>query len=247
MDYSKESSELTREVKEKALSSGAELAGVISTASIDAVPKHWVGWEILSYTQKTTDYMDEPRSVIVLGYQAWDDIHELMIPKGDWYEYPVYQRMRLFARRLLRFLEGKGYRAVIYPNLLSQKRVAQLAGLGCFGKNSLIINPKYGPWFRLQSILTDAELVPDAPFEEDLCGDCEECIKACPVGALTPYKIDPEKCLLGTYLNIKDDPEYRSLLDEHMPNLTKNGVIMCMTCQKTCIYGREERGLEPLE
>ena len=105
------------------------------------------------------------------------------------------------ARRLLRFLEGKGYRAVIYPNLLSQKRATQLAGLGCFGKNSLIINPKYGPWFRLQS-----------------------------ARALTPYKIDPEKCLLETYLNIKDAPKYRSFLDEHMPTLTENSVIMCMTC-----------------
>jgi len=206
MSYSKEAVRLTKEVKEKALSSGADLVGIISTDSIDAVPGHWIGWEVQAYTKKTKDYMDDSKSVVVLGYQAWDDIHEIAIPRGDSYEYPAYHRMRLYARRVLRFLQNLGCKAIIYPSLLSQKRMAQLAGFGNFGKNSLIINPKYGPWLRLQSILTDVELVPDNPFEEDLCGECKKCIEAYPVGALTPYKIDPDKCLLGRYLSIRDDP-----------------------------------------
>jgi epoxyqueuosine reductase len=120
--------------------------------------------------------------------------------------------------------------------------MAQLAGLGNFGKNSLIIHPQYGPWFRIQTVLTDAELVPDSPFEKDLCGECEKCIEACPVEALSPYSIDPDKCILGVYSSIRDDPEFRPIL-EHMPRLTKNSLLMCMTCQKVCPYGRAERGL----
>jgi len=243
MGHSEESVRLTKEVKEKALSSGADLVGMISTESIDVIQRHWIGWEVQAYTKKSRDYMDDSKSVIVLGYQAWDDVHEIAIPRGDAYEYPVYQRMRLYARRVLRFLQSLGHKAIIYPNLLSQKRMAQLAGLGNFGKNSLIINPKYGPWFRLQSILTDVELVPDDPFEEDLCGECKKCIEACPVGALTPYKIDPDKCLLGIYSSIRDDPKFESILAEYNPRLTKNSFLMCMACQKACPYGREERGL----
>lgn len=257
MSGSEETLRLTKEVKEKALSSGADLVGIISTESIDAIPRHWIGWIVQAYTKKSKDYMDDSKSLVILGYQAWDDVHEAVIPRGDTMEYPVYQRMRLYARRVFRFLESLGYKAIIYPDLLSQKRMAQLAGLGNFGKNSLIINSKYGPWIRLQSILTDAELVPDKPFEEDLCKDCEECIKACPVNALTAYKIDPDKCLLGMKegegirlmteniipVSLRDFPNIQSIFDEHMPRLTKNSILMCMTCQKACPYGREEREL----
>jgi len=234
---------LTKEVKEKALSSGADLVGIVSTESIDAIPRHWIGWEVQAYTKKSQDYMEGSKSIVVLGYHAWDDVFEIAISRGNTYEYPAYQRMRLYARRVLRFIQSLGHKAIVYPYLRSHKRMAQLSGLGNFGKNSLIINPIYGPWFRLQSILTDAELVPDNPFEENPCGECEKCIEACPVGALTPYKIDPDKCILGMYDSIRDDPRFQSLLDEHMPRLTEHSRLMCMTCQKACPFGREKRGL----
>lgn len=243
MSYSQEAMRLTKDLKEKALSSGAELVGVVSAEAVDALPRHWIGWIHQAYTKKTKDYLEGSRSAVVLGYQVWDDMHELAIKRGDTAEYPVFQRMRLYARRVLRFLHGRGHRATVYPYFLPTKNIAQLAGLGSFGKNSLIINPHYGPWFRIQTILTDANLVPDSPFEKDLCGDCEKCIEACPVEALSPYGVDPDKCILGIYSSIRDDPEYRSILDEHMPRLTKNTLLMCMTCQKVCPYGRAERGL----
>ncbi|NIU82623.1 MAG: tRNA epoxyqueuosine(34) reductase QueG, partial [Candidatus Thorarchaeota archaeon] len=40
-------------------------------------------------------------------------------------------------------------------------------------------------------------MVYDEPFKEDLCGDCDKCIQACPVDALTPYKVDPDTCIVG--------------------------------------------------
>jgi epoxyqueuosine reductase QueG len=219
---------LTEEIKKRAIEYGADLVGIVSTEAIDAVPRHWVGWDYQVYTRKSTDYMEGSRSVIVLGYQAWDDVHEIQIKRRGRWEYPAYQRMRLYARRLLRHIQGLGYRGMVYPELMSQKRMAQIAGLGSFGKNSLIINPRYGPWIRLQSMLTDAELVPDEPFGEDLCGVCEACILACPVGALTPYAVDAERC--WGYLS-------------QMPPFTEDSTLMCTQCQKVCPHGREERGL----
>lgn len=219
---------LTEEIKKRAIDYGADLVGIVSTEAIDAIPKHWVGWDYQAYTKKSTDYMEDSRSVIVLGYQAWDDVHEIQIRRRCKWEYPAYQRMRLYARRLLRHIQGMEYEGIVYPELMSQKRMAQLAGLGSFGKNSLILNPRYGPWIRLQSILTDAKLVPDEPFEKDLCGDCEACILACPVEALTPYTVDAEKC--SAHMN-------------QMPSFTKNSTLMCTQCQRACPHGREERGL----
>jgi epoxyqueuosine reductase len=231
MENSGDASTLTDEIKRRALAYGADLVGITSTETIDAIPKHWVGWDYQEYTRKSTDYMDDSRSVIILGFQAWDDIHEIQIKRRGKWEYPAYQRMRLYTRRLLRNIQSMGLKGIVYPELMSQKRMAQLAGLGNFGKNSLILNPRYGPWIRLQSILTDAELVPDKPFENDLCGDCEACIKACPVKAITPYTVDADRC--SEHMN-------------NMPPFTKNSTLMCTECQRVCPLGREERGMPTL-
>jgi epoxyqueuosine reductase QueG len=247
---------LTEEIKEYALSHGAELVGILSPESIDSYPEYWIGWQVQHRSQKTTDYMENPRSIIMLGYHAFDDIHEAQIAHNGEIEYPVYERMRLYTRRTMRELEKRGYKCIVYPFHLSQKRMAQLAGLGTMGKNSLIINPEYGPWIRLQSILTDAPLVPDNESKTDLCKDCTRCIDVCPTGALTPYTVDPEKCLIGitehelAKLIEEDQPftEYRDTPDKvfrtHMPRFTENSVLMCTTCQRACPYGHERRGLE---
>jgi len=246
---------LTQEIKDYALTHGAELVGVLSAESIDSFPEYWIGWQVKQASKKTTDYMEDAKSIIVLGYHAFDEIHEAQIAHNGKIEYPVYERMRLYARRVMRQLEEKGFKCIVYPVNLSQKKMAQLAGLGAIGKNSLVINPEYGPWIRLQSILTDAPLVPDEPYTQDQCKDCTRCIDACPTGALSPYVIDPEKCLIGItekelaklieedlpFTDFRDTPD--SIFREHMPRFTKNSVMMCTTCQKACPIGREKRGL----
>jgi len=238
----KEIEKFSEELKKYARSTGAELVGALPVDKIDAVPSHWVGWTVNSDTKKSEHYMKDAKSVIVLGYHAWDDVHEIALLGREDIEYTAYQRMRLYARRVLRFIKDHGYEGVIYPELLSQKRMAQLAGLGCFGKNSLIINPTYGAWIRLQSILTNAELVYNEPFKEDLCGECDKCIQACPVDALTPYKVDPDRCIVGMYY------PHRSVLqgvehefEEYMPKLTENSRLMCTECQKACPIGFDLR------
>ncbi|MEM2281621.1 MAG: 4Fe-4S double cluster binding domain-containing protein [Candidatus Bathyarchaeia archaeon] len=105
-----------------------------------------------------------------------------------------------------------------------------------YWQNTLIINPVYGPWIRLAAVLTDAGLVADEPFNIDLCGDCMECVKACPVGALTPYKIDGGKCLVGLRIT-KGDINERFRF--YTPSFTENAHLMCLECQKACRYGRE--------
>lgn len=252
--YPEETLNLTKEVKEKAFSYDADLVGIITTESIDEVPSHFRQWDDFyrnpAYTKKTSDYMEGSRSVVVLGFQVWDDVHETYVFRGEETETLGYMRMREPMRNIQRFIRGLGYKArnAGTTTLLSHKRMAQLAGFGNFGKNSLIINPKYGPWFRLSAILTDAVLMPDEPFEEDLCDDCEECIKACPVGALIPYKVDPGSCFHGIYdatglLKGFGPPKLQARFDEYNTRPTKNAILPCMACQKACPYGREERGL----
>ncbi len=76
---------------------------------------------------------------------------------------------------------------------LSHRTAAYFAGLGWIGRNNLLVTPEFGSRVRLVTILTDLELKTDTPMEFG-CGDCYECIKACPAGALTENGYDFEKC-----------------------------------------------------
>jgi len=68
LSLSYNSTKLTGEVKEYALKVGADLVGIVSSKTIDAFPKIWVGWTIQEYTKKTTEIMSDAKSVVVLGY-----------------------------------------------------------------------------------------------------------------------------------------------------------------------------------
>jgi len=231
---------LTSEIKEVALNSGASLVGIVSATVIDSFPRIWVSWKIQRYTRKATEILPDAKSVVVIGYHVWDDMLEIAIKKGEKWVYPGYFPLDVLEQIVINHLEKNGYKAVSAYEL-SCKRLAQLAGFGNYGKNALIINPVFGPWIRLAPILTNAEMVEDKPFEQDLCGDCEKCLKACPGSALTPYKVDDSKCLVGVHLIDKEDFEHNEQLKRYEPSLTKNAHLMCTWCQKACIYGKEKR------
>lgn len=228
---------LTREVKQLALQSGASLVGVVSAEVYDSLPKVWVTWKIQDYSKKTGEVMPEAKSIIVFGYHVWDDMLELAIRKGEEWVYPGYFPLEAVTQKVKSFLEKRSFK-VASAQGLSYKRLAQLAGFGCYGKNTLIINPVYGPWIRLAAVLTDTELVADEPFKRNLCEDCEECIKACPVKALTPYNIDVGKCLVGVRLLNKEKAEVDEMFRLYEPAFTENAHLMCMECQKACRYGK---------
>jgi len=110
----------------------------------------------------------------------------------DWQAYEIVKRLHNLGLKGLilpaggapsdeRFLEGA----------ISYKHVAQAAGLGVLGWNSLLITPEYGSRIRLACIITDALLESSASAGIDIpCVKCGgACIKICPAGAI---KIPPE-------------------------------------------------------
>jgi len=228
---------LTREVKELALKSGASLVGVVSAEVYDSLPKVLVTWKVQEYSKRAFEVLPEAKSIVVFGYHVWDDMLELAIRKGDGWVYPGYFPLNVVVQTVRSHLEGMGFKTASAEGL-SYKRLAQLAGFGCYGKNTLIINPVFGPWIRFAAVLTDAELLTDEPFERDLCVGCEECVRACPVGALSPYKIDVGKCLVGLRLLNSGGAEADERFRLYEPSFTENAHLMCMECQKACKYGR---------
>jgi epoxyqueuosine reductase QueG len=108
-------------------------------------------------------------------------------------------RLKYLGYQIAIQLEEMGYAAL--PNLGSNQSTRErrsdfsichavyLAGLGSFGRNGLILHPRYGPRIRTNVVATSLELPPGEPMEDmlALCTDCGECYNVCPSGAQT-YK-----------------------------------------------------------
>jgi epoxyqueuosine reductase len=108
-----------------------------------------------------------------------------------------YRPLRTLLGELATVLEGAGFRSEVLAddNRLVDRAAAVRAGVGWWGKSSMVLVPGAGPWVLLGSVATDAELVSSTPMRRD-CGTCTACMPACPTGAIVaPGVIDARRCL----------------------------------------------------
>jgi epoxyqueuosine reductase len=114
-----------------------------------------------------------------------------------------------------------------------ERELAQRAGIGWIGKNTMLIHPKHGSYFLLSEIFLDLELEPDPPFTTDHCGTCTRCIEACPTACILPDRtVDATRCI--SYLTIELKDEVPLELREKIGNL----VFGCDVCQQVCPWNR---------
>ena len=78
---------------------------------------------------------------------------------------------------------GGDYRVLVDENQHVDREAAVRAGLGFYGKNTMLITRRHGSWVVLGTLLTEAELEPTPRRRAD-CGSCTVCIDACPTAAL---------------------------------------------------------------
>lgn len=155
----------------------------------------------------------------VARYARGDDYHEVL-------------RERL--RELHRWLESEtgqsiNARPYVDSGPILERDLAQRAGLGWFGKNTCLINPKHGSFLFLASLFVEYPLETDDPFAADRCGTCTRCLDACPTGALTaPRVLDSNKCI--SYLTI----ELRDAIPEQYREQIGGLVYGCDICQDIC-------------
>jgi len=234
--------DLRSRLKEAATSRRAVAFGIASVDAADAMPRVKIGFTVNRWTEPIRKSMPEAMSAIVYGIPSTDDADELEVRRSSGYlSYPGYLPLSIIARDLIAILKNEGWRATYPSELVHHKSLAVLAGIGSYGKNSLIISPKHGPWLRFGVVVTDAPLKPDEPFAEDLCGRCTRCVRACPAVALKPYAVDPDRCLVGAGELENPPKELRPLLAVHEPKLTPAARVMCTRCQMACPYTPTER------
>ena len=149
-----------------------------------------------------------------------------------------YDDLRGALGRIADHLVAKGWRArvVVDDNALVDRAAAQRAGLGWFGRNSLLLLPGLGSWCVLGSVVTDAPLDPTPPTGPSApaegCGTCHRCVSACPTGALVADgALDARRCLAWLVQAPGPFPvAFRAALGDR--------VYGCDDCQQACPVNR---------
>jgi epoxyqueuosine reductase len=150
------------------------------------------------------------------------------LPRYTWWDAYAELRQKLdeLGRRL-----GGAYRVLVDANQHVDREGAVRAGVGFYGKNTMLITRRHGSWVVLGTLVTDVEVEPTPRLDLD-CGSCTLCIEACPTGALDePGTLDATKCLsYWTQAGDAIPEEYRAELGEQ--------VYGCDICQDVCPWNR---------
>jgi len=150
------------------------------------------------------------------------------LPRYTWRD--AYAQLREKLDALGRALGGE-YRVLVDENQHVDREAAARAGVGFYGKNTLLITRRFGSWVVLGTLVTTAELQPTPPLDLD-CGSCRLCIDACPTDALAEAgTLDATRCLSYWTQTANDIPEaYREELGA--------SVYGCDICQDVCPWNR---------
>ena len=168
---------------------------------------------------------DDAAAGIVARYALSRDYHRVLKAK-------LLELLRWMERESGTRLDAA--RAYVDTGPVFERELAERAGLGWFGRNTMLINPGIGSYFFLAALLVEVELEPDAPFAVDRCGTCSRCVDACPTGALLGRDangapvMDATRCI--SYLTI----EQRGAIPEELRPLIGNRIYGCDICQEVC-------------
>ena len=175
----------------------------------------------------------DPSRGVVARYARGEDYHLVM--KARLKDLLGWIREETRRRGLAEDVRGFPY---VDTGPILERELGQRAGLGWFGKNTLLIHPRRGSYFFLGTLLLDLELPPDEPFEADRCGSCRACLDACPTGALLGRNeagapvMDARRCI--SYLTI----ELKGPIPRDLRPLVGNRIFGCDICQEVCPFNR---------
>lgn len=184
--------------------------------------------------------LDNPQSIIsiALAYPAKMSIRveskkgerRGIFSRASWgmdYHHILRDRLKKLEEFLLTKVPGARLKSMVDTGELSDRAVAERAGIGWSGKNCAIITPEFGSYVYLGEMITSISFEPDTPLE-DQCGTCTRCIEACPTGALVQGgQINASSCI--SFLT-----QTKELIPDEFRDKIGNRVYGCDSCQTAC-------------
>jgi epoxyqueuosine reductase len=240
------------EIKKQALEMGFTTVGVAPAVPIPEAMAAYRAW-LKEGFHADMEYLAEHESLKSDLNALLPGVRSVVAVTLNYYQEPPASDLKI-----ARYALGRDYHKVLRSKLKKlalalpehQNRVcvdsaptldrayAFLAGLGWFGKNTMLIDSQRGSWFFIGLLLTTAQLEPDKPSLGG-CGTCRKCIDACPTGAIVQlenrWQIDARKCI--SYQTI----ENRGELTEDLHGWT----FGCDICQEVCPFNTQ-RTSQPL-
>ncbi|MED1470364.1 tRNA epoxyqueuosine(34) reductase QueG [Bacillus salipaludis] len=184
--------------------------------------------------------LEEPRSIIAiaLAYPSKMKIR-LVSKKGErrgifsrasWgrdYHHILRDRLKKLEAFILEKVPDARVKSMVDTGELSDRAVAERAGIGWSGKNCAVITPEFGSYVYLGEMITSIPFEPDTPIE-DQCGTCTKCLEACPTGALVQGgQINAQRCI--SFLT-----QTKGLIPDEFREKIGNRVYGCDSCQTAC-------------
>lgn len=163
---------------------------------------------------------------------------------GRDYHKVLRKKLKTLAENIQKALEIENskhsfsYRVFVDSAPVLEKPIAEKAGLGWIGKNTLLLNSSAGSYFFLGEIYTNIPIEVFAEIKkpsksQSHCGSCAACIDVCPTKAIVaPYQLDARKCI--SYLTI----EYKKSIPVEFRKLMGNRIFGCDDCQIVCPWNR---------
>ncbi len=177
---------------------------------------------------------EDPSRGVVARYARGEDYHDVL--KARLLDLLEWLGREARTRGLADRVQGRVY---VDTAPILERELARRAGLGWFGKNTMLIHPRRGSFFFVGILLVDLPLPPDPPFTADRCGSCTACLEACPTGALLGRDrtgapmMDARLCI--SYLTI----ELKGPIPLHLRPQIGNRIFGCDICQEVCPWNRK--------
>ena len=192
--------------------------------------KNLTGFSGSQTDQEYSDIKPVRSKFRIASYALGDDYHDIIPP---------------LLKEIVQFIEGQLGHPI--PNRyytdtgpILERDLAQRAGLGWIGKNSMLINPKAGSTFFLAEILLGIELEPDQNIVTDHCGTCTRCIQACPTQCILSNRtIDARRCISYLTIELKDE------IPLELRPLIQDWIFGCDVCQQVCPWNRFSAPADP--
>jgi len=252
-------SQLSRLIKEQAISEGFHKVGIVRAVRLDEEAELLDEWLNRGYhadmnwmardTSKRVDprlIFPEAKSVIVVAINYYTpDRHAdsdttgkvSRYAWGDDYHDVVATKLRALLASIKAVRPDAAGKVCVDIQPVMDKAWAVRAGLGWLGKHSNLITPEFGSWVFIGELLLNLELAYDTEKVEDHCGTCTLCIDACPTSAIVqPYLVDSNRCISYATIELRAG----EIPDQIAQNLS-GWLYGCDICQDVCPWNRFEQ------